>query len=66
MCLSNELCTEIAVALLATRENSNLDLAELKEIVMEVHAALQKMNQNQVERRIRHGLSGRKHHQQTR
>jgi hypothetical protein len=47
MCISNELCTEIAVALLATRENSKLDLAELKEIVMEVHAALQKMEQNQ-------------------
>lgn len=54
MCLSNELCTEIAVALLAARNNSNLDLAQLKEIVMEVHVALQKVNQ--VERKTRHGL----------
>jgi hypothetical protein len=45
MCISNELCTEIAVALLATREDSNLDLAQLKEIVIEVHAVLQRMNQ---------------------
>lgn len=47
MCISNELCTEIAVALLATRENSKLNLAELTEIVMEVHAALQKMDQGE-------------------
>jgi hypothetical protein len=50
MCISNELCSEIAVALLVTKEKSDCDLTRLKEIVLEVHATLQQMRE--VERAI--------------
>lgn len=45
MGLSNELCSEIAVALLVTRDKSDLELMELKEIVFQVQAALQQMTE---------------------
>lgn len=47
MCISNELCTEIAVALLATSDKTDLELLQLKEIVIEVHAVLQQMEVEQ-------------------
>ena len=50
MCISNELCSEIAVALLVKKEESDSDLTRLKEIVIEVHATLQQMRE--VERAI--------------
>lgn len=43
MCISNELCSEIAVALLVTKGKSDQELMRLKEIVVEVHAVLQQM-----------------------
>ena len=50
MCISNELCSEIAVALLVTRDKSDLELTRLKDIVIEVHAALKQMRE--VERAV--------------
>lgn len=43
MGISNELCSEIAVAHLVARHRSDLELMRLKEIVIEVHAVLQQM-----------------------
>ena len=45
MCISNELCSDIAVALLVTKDGSDLELTQLKEIVLEVHTALQQMTE---------------------
>ena len=43
MCISNELSSEIAIALLVTKDKTDLELRRLKQIVMEVHAVLQQM-----------------------
>lgn len=56
MCISNELCSEIALALLVTRDKSDLELTRLKEIVIEVHLALQQMRE--VERAVGGRLRG--------
>ncbi len=43
MCISNELSSEIAVALLVTKDKTDLELRRLKQIVIEVHSVLQQM-----------------------
>jgi hypothetical protein len=42
MAISHELSSEIAAALLATKQRSNSELADLKEIVFKIHSALEK------------------------
>lgn len=42
MAISHELSSEIAAALLATKQRSNRELAYLKEIVFKIHSALEK------------------------
>ena len=42
MAISHELSSEIAAALLATKQRSNRELADLKEIVFKIHSALEK------------------------
>ena len=44
MAISNELSSDVAVALLAN-EKSPQQLKKLKDIILEVHAALQKMSE---------------------
>jgi predicted transcriptional regulator len=44
MAISNELSSDVAVALLAT-EKSPQELNKLKDIILEVHSALQKMSE---------------------
>jgi hypothetical protein len=43
MAISNELSSDVAVALLA-KKKSPQELRKLKEIILEVHSALQKMS----------------------
>ena len=52
MCVSNELCSEITMALLLTRGETGLELARLKEILLEVHSVTQQMAE--VERAVGH------------
>lgn len=44
MAISNELSSDVAVALLA-QEKSPQELKKLKDIILEVHSALQKMSE---------------------
>ena len=44
MAISNELSSEIAAAILATK-NSPQDLLKLQQVVLEIHSALQKMSE---------------------
>jgi predicted transcriptional regulator len=44
MAISNELSSDVAVALLA-RKKSPQELKRLKDIILEVHSALQKMSE---------------------
>ena len=44
MAISNELSSDVAVALLAN-EKSPQELKKLKDIILEVHSALQKMSE---------------------
>ena len=43
MCVSNELCSEIAMALLLARGKTDLEITRLREILIEVHAVMQRM-----------------------
>ena len=43
MAISNELSSDVAVAILA-KKNSPQELKRLKEIILQVHSALQKMS----------------------
>lgn len=52
MCVSNELCSEITMALLHARSETNLEMARLKEILLEVHSVMQQMAE--VERKVGH------------
>ena len=45
MAISNELSSEIAVALLASQERSPEELNNLKAILLEVHSTLQTLNE---------------------
>ncbi len=44
MAISNELSSDVAVALLAQNKSSQ-ELEELKDIILQVHSALQKMSE---------------------
>jgi len=44
MAISNELSSEVAVAILA-KEKSPQELKQLKDIILQVHSALQKMSE---------------------
>lgn len=44
MAISNELSSEIAAAILANK-NSPQDLNKLRQVVLEIHSALQKMSE---------------------
>jgi predicted transcriptional regulator len=44
MAISNELSSDVAVALL-TKEKSPEELQQLKDVILEVHSALQKMSE---------------------
>lgn len=46
MAISNELSSEIAVALLANQERSPEELNNLKTILLEVHSTLQSLNED--------------------
>ena len=45
MAISNELSSEIASALIATKERSPEELNELKKILLEVHSTLQSLTE---------------------
>jgi len=45
MAISNELSSEIAIALLTAKERSGEELTKLKNILLEVHTALQEMSE---------------------
>ena len=57
MCVSNELCSEIAIALLVARGKTEVELMRLKEILIEVHSVMQRMAE--VERVVGHRLRKR-------
>ena len=44
MAISNELSSDVAVAILA-KKNSPQELQQLKDIILQVHSALQKMSE---------------------
>jgi len=50
MCISNELCSDIAVALLVTKDGSDLELTQLKRDCARGSTALQQMTE--VERAV--------------
>jgi predicted transcriptional regulator len=52
MAISNELSSEIAAAILAN-QNSPQDLLKLKEVLLEIHSALQKMSEDEHPSRMR-------------
>ena len=52
MCVSNELCSEIAIALLVARGKTQAELIRLKGILIEVHSVMQRMAE--VERVVGH------------
>lgn len=52
MCVSNELCSEIAIALLVARGKTEAELVRLKQILIEVHSVMQRMAE--VERVVSH------------
>lgn len=45
MTISNELSSEIAVALVAAKDKQPTELNDLKEILLEVHSTLQKLTE---------------------
>ena len=59
MAISNELSSEIAVALLAKQELSPEDLNNLKTILLEVHSTLQSLNEDAHRQRIEKVLSAK-------
>ena len=59
MAISNELSSEIAAAILAEKKTPQ-ELRQLKDIIIEVHSALQKMSEEARSQRIKSKpLSGR-------
>lgn len=59
MAISNELSSDVAVALLA-KKKSPQELKQLKDIILEVHSALQKMSEEtRADRRDRRILQQR-------
>jgi hypothetical protein len=52
MAISNELSSEIAAAILVNK-NSPQELLKLKQILLEIHSALQKMSESSHKSRLR-------------
>ena len=52
MAISNELSSEIAAAILASR-NSPQDLVKLRDVILEIHSTLQKMSEEEHTSRLR-------------
>ena len=52
MAISNELSSEIAAALL-THKDSPQNLLKLKDVLLEIHSALQKMSEQEHQSRLR-------------
>jgi len=52
MAISNELSSEIAAAILAEKKNPQ-ELNQLKEVILRVHSALQKMSEDARARRFK-------------
>jgi hypothetical protein len=46
MTISNELSSEIATALLTSKDRSPRELEDLKEILLTIHSTLQKLTEN--------------------
>jgi hypothetical protein len=65
MAISNELSSEIAAAILAEKKSPQ-DLKQLKEIILRVHTALQKMSEDaratRLKTRARSATTSGKHH----
>ena len=59
MAISNELSSEIAVALLANEERSPEELNNLKVILLEVHSILQSLNEEANRQRTEKALSAK-------
>ena len=59
MAISNELSSEIAVALLANQERSPEELNNLKVILLEVHSILQSLNEEANRQRTEKALSAK-------
>ena len=57
MAISNELSSEIAVALLANQERSPEELNNIKTILLEVHSTLQSLNEEAHRQRTEKVLS---------
>jgi hypothetical protein len=55
MAISNELSSEIAAAILANKHSSQ-DLLKLKDVLLEIHSALQKMSEDAHKSRLRASL----------
>jgi hypothetical protein len=52
MAISNELSSDVAVAILATKKSPQ-ELKQLKEIILEVHSTLQKMSEETRDSRLK-------------
>ena len=52
MAISNELSSDVAVAILATKKSPQ-ELKQLKEIILEVHTVLQKMSEETRDTRLK-------------
>jgi hypothetical protein len=65
MAISNELSSEIAAAILAEKKSPE-DLNQLKDIILRVHTALQKMSEDarasRFKKRVRSATSSGEHH----
>ena len=59
MAISNELSSDVAVAILA-KEKSPQELKKLKEIILEVHSALQEMSEETRAERLKTKLNSKK------
>ena len=53
MALSNELSSEIAVAILAERHPSPVELNQLKDVILRVHGELQKLSEDARAQRLK-------------
>ena len=59
MAISNELSSEIVMALLANQERSPEELNNLKTILLEVHSTLQSLNEDALRQRTEKVLSAK-------
>jgi hypothetical protein len=59
MALSNEISSEIAMAILVEKQPSSLELNQLKEVILLVHGELQKLSEDARAQRIKSHTSPR-------